>query len=49
MSLVTNSKEMFITKALEKILNDREIKKSHNLQVRKACETALGEFCFNFV
>ena len=33
---------MFITRALQKILSDREIKKSYNSQVRKACESALG-------
>ncbi|XP_054153411.1 brefeldin A-inhibited guanine nucleotide-exchange protein 1-like [Oppia nitens] len=36
-------KEMFITRALQKILNDREIKKSYNIQVRKACESALDD------
>ncbi|RWS30440.1 brefeldin A-inhibited guanine nucleotide-exchange protein 1-like protein [Leptotrombidium deliense] len=35
--------EMFILKALEKILSDREIKRSYNSQLRKACETALEE------
>ncbi|XP_015926421.1 brefeldin A-inhibited guanine nucleotide-exchange protein 1 isoform X1 [Parasteatoda tepidariorum] len=40
-SVKTN--EMFIIRALEKILNDREIKRSHHTQLRKACETALGE------
>lgn len=35
--------EMFIVKALEKILSDRETKKSHNSQIKKACKTALGE------
>lgn len=39
---INNCKEMFITRALQKILNDREIKKSYNSQVRKACESALG-------
>ncbi|CAG2167672.1 unnamed protein product, partial [Oppiella nova] len=34
---------MFITRALQKILNDKEIKKSHNSQVRKACESALED------
>jgi 3-methyladenine DNA glycosylase AlkC len=39
---LNNCKEMFITRALQKILNDKEIKKSHNSQVRKSCESALG-------
>lgn len=34
--------EMFIVKALEKILADREIKRAYNAQLRKACEEALG-------
>ncbi|KAL1472862.1 hypothetical protein MTO96_039048, partial [Rhipicephalus appendiculatus] len=34
---------MFITRALEKILNDREIKRSYHSQLRKACELALEE------
>ncbi|CAG2118189.1 unnamed protein product, partial [Medioppia subpectinata] len=40
---LNKNKEMFITRALQKILNDREIKKSHNSQVRKACESALED------
>ena len=32
--------EMFILRGLEKILSDREIKRSYNLQLRKACEDA---------
>ncbi|RWS13810.1 brefeldin A-inhibited guanine nucleotide-exchange protein 1-like isoform X6 [Dinothrombium tinctorium] len=35
--------EMFILKALEKILSDREIRKSYNSQLRKACEAALDD------
>lgn len=35
-------REMFIVKGLEKILADRDVKKSHLAQLRKACETALG-------
>lgn len=38
-----NTGEMFITRALEKILNDREIRRSYHSQLRKACEVALGE------
>ena len=36
------AKEMFISRALEKILADREIKKSHCSQLKKTCEIALG-------
>jgi brefeldin A-inhibited guanine nucleotide-exchange protein len=35
-------KEMFLTRALEKILSDREIKKAYHSQLKKACEVALG-------
>lgn len=35
---------MFLTRALEKILSDKEIKKAHHSQLKKACEVALGEF-----
>lgn len=34
---------MFIVRALEKILNDKDIKRSHHLQLRKACESVLGK------
>ncbi|ESN92223.1 hypothetical protein HELRODRAFT_157983 [Helobdella robusta] len=37
------AQEMFITRALEKILSDREIKKSHHFQLKKACEAALDD------
>lgn len=42
---VTFTKEMFIIRALEKILSDREIKRSHHAQLKKACEVALGKLC----
>ncbi|XP_015794593.1 brefeldin A-inhibited guanine nucleotide-exchange protein 1 [Tetranychus urticae] len=35
--------KMFIIKTLEKILADREIRKSANVHIKKACETALDE------
>jgi len=34
---------MFIVAALTKILSDKETKRSHNAQLRAACETALSE------
>lgn len=34
---------MFILRALEKILNDKEIKRSHHSQLKRACEAALEE------
>uniref|UniRef100_A0A672ZN74 ADP-ribosylation factor guanine nucleotide-exchange factor 1 (brefeldin A-inhibited) n=1 Tax=Sphaeramia orbicularis TaxID=375764 RepID=A0A672ZN74_9TELE len=40
------TKNMFLTRALEKILADKEVKKAHHSQLRKACEVALGELCY---
>uniref|UniRef100_A0A3P8WB46 ARF guanine nucleotide exchange factor 1 n=1 Tax=Cynoglossus semilaevis TaxID=244447 RepID=A0A3P8WB46_CYNSE len=37
------TKNMFLTRALEKILADKEVKKAHHSQLRKACEVALAE------
>lgn len=34
---------MFLTRALEKILSDKEIKKAHHSQLKRACEVALGK------
>ncbi|KAL4720379.1 hypothetical protein ACJJTC_001078 [Scirpophaga incertulas] len=41
----TNSKtkEMFIVRALEKILADKDIKRSYHSQLKKSCEVALDE------
>ncbi|KAK2184722.1 hypothetical protein NP493_255g01035 [Ridgeia piscesae] len=35
--------EMFLTRALERILADKEIKKAHHSQLKKACEVALED------
>uniref|UniRef100_A0A8C1H7A3 ARF guanine nucleotide exchange factor 1 n=1 Tax=Cyprinus carpio carpio TaxID=630221 RepID=A0A8C1H7A3_CYPCA len=40
------TKNMFLTRALEKILADKEVKKAHHSQLRKACEVALGHTGF---
>ncbi|XP_055372240.1 brefeldin A-inhibited guanine nucleotide-exchange protein 1 [Condylostylus longicornis] len=37
------TKEMFIIRALEKILADKDIKRSHHSQLKKACDAALEE------
>lgn len=37
------TKSMFVSRALEKILSDKEVKRSQNSQLRKACQVALGE------
>ncbi|XP_020613851.1 brefeldin A-inhibited guanine nucleotide-exchange protein 1-like [Orbicella faveolata] len=39
----TKTQNMFLTRALEKILNDKETKKSYHQQLKKACEVALEE------
>ncbi|XP_050306443.1 brefeldin A-inhibited guanine nucleotide-exchange protein 1 [Anthonomus grandis grandis] len=39
----SKTREMFILRALEKILNDKEIKRSHHSQLKRACEAALEE------
>uniref|UniRef100_A0A1B6EEA2 SEC7 domain-containing protein n=1 Tax=Clastoptera arizonana TaxID=38151 RepID=A0A1B6EEA2_9HEMI len=39
----SKTKEMFIVRALEKILSDKEIKRSYHSQLKKACEVALDE------
>lgn len=42
MKRTSNTKEMFIIRALEKILGDKEIKRSYHSQLKRACEVALG-------
>lgn len=37
-------RNVFLTRALEKILADRETKRSQHTQLRKACEEALSEY-----
>uniref|UniRef100_A0A8D0CTB1 ARF guanine nucleotide exchange factor 2 n=1 Tax=Sander lucioperca TaxID=283035 RepID=A0A8D0CTB1_SANLU len=37
------TKSMFLSRALEKILSDKEVKRSQNSQLRKACQVALDE------
>uniref|UniRef100_A0A674PAH1 ARF guanine nucleotide exchange factor 1 n=1 Tax=Takifugu rubripes TaxID=31033 RepID=A0A674PAH1_TAKRU len=39
--MAQETKNMFLTRALEKILADKEVKKAHHSQLRKACEVAL--------
>lgn len=45
MQINLKTKEMFIVRALEKILADKEIKRSHHSQLKRACEAALGIIC----
>uniref|UniRef100_A0A8C5AAW9 SEC7 domain-containing protein n=1 Tax=Gadus morhua TaxID=8049 RepID=A0A8C5AAW9_GADMO len=39
----TRTKSMFLSRALEKILSDKEVKRSQHNQLRKACQVALDE------
>lgn len=43
MKINDKTKEMFILRALERILADKDIKKSHHSQLKRACEVALGK------
>ncbi|XP_067620339.1 LOW QUALITY PROTEIN: brefeldin A-inhibited guanine nucleotide-exchange protein 1 [Eurosta solidaginis] len=39
----TKAKEMFIVRALEKILADKDIRRSHHSQLKKSCDSALEQ------
>lgn len=39
-----HERKMFLSRALEKILADKEIKKTSHSQLKKACEVALGKW-----
>ena len=39
----SHSQNLFLTRALEKIISDRELKRSQHQELRKACESALSE------
>ncbi len=36
-------KSVFLIRALERILTEKEVKRNQHLQLRKACESALSE------
>ena len=40
-------RNVFLTRALEKILADRETRRSQHAQLKKACEATLSEFCLS--
>lgn len=40
---------MFLKEAIEKIVNDPKISRRENLELKKACENALGSFLTNLV
>lgn len=46
----SKTKSMFLSRALEKILSDKEVKRSQHSQLRKACQVALGKWvCYLFI
>lgn len=49
MQINDKTKEMFMLRALEKILADKDIKKSHHSQLKRACEVALGKIIYKKV
>ncbi|CAF4312534.1 unnamed protein product [Rotaria socialis] len=42
-----DSKDMFLKRALEKLLNEKDIKKSQHQQLKRACETALSSIAID--
>lgn len=42
-SFSSKAKEMFIVRALEKILADKDIRRSHHSQLKKSCDSALEQ------
>jgi brefeldin A-inhibited guanine nucleotide-exchange protein len=39
-----DNNDMFLKRALEKLLSEKDIKKSQHQQLKRACEAALGLF-----
>ena len=37
---------MFLKRSLEKILSDKELRKAQHVELKKACEFALGKFTY---
>ncbi len=40
------TKHMFLKRALQKILSEKETKRAHHAQLKKACEVALSKFMY---
>lgn len=40
------TKHMFLKRSLEKILSDKELRKAQHVELKKACEVALGKFTY---
>jgi hypothetical protein len=45
-AIIVNN-DMFLKRALEKLLNEKDIKKSQYQQLKRACETALNSVTKN--
>jgi len=43
------SADMFLTRGLEKILSDKELKKQSSSQLKKTCDTLLSKFLTIFL
>ena len=43
-----HTRSMFLIRALERILADKELRRSQNSQLKKACQTALGKLLMFF-
>jgi len=41
-----HTRNMFLTRALERILADKDLRRSQNAQLKKACKLALGTKIF---
>ena len=44
----SRTRSMFLSRALEKILSDKELKRSQHGPLRRACQVALGQFSLRF-
>lgn len=43
-SIPMDNNELFLKRALEKLLNEKEIRKTAHQALKRACESALGNF-----
>ena len=49
MQQTKQTQSMFLTRGLERILADKELRKSYNAQLKKACNSALGNAIINLL
>uniref|UniRef100_A0AC11CTM4 ADP ribosylation factor guanine nucleotide exchange factor 2 n=1 Tax=Ovis aries TaxID=9940 RepID=A0AC11CTM4_SHEEP len=45
----SQTKSMFVSRALEKILADKEVKRPQHSQLRRACQVALDSTCVSLL